>query len=399
MPASAGAARPQQPQRDVRRALGQRAAAGGGEHARRPRVGLGLGGQQVRGDDAVERAVVGQQPRGAAVQPRALGAEVGLDDLEHHRVDEAALGGVDQVRAGQHLELAARRLGRQARQRRDAADARRVAEHRRRPGDRQRARGEAPDARRDRPRDRAGHGRPDRRRPRDARPANGAARSSSVSSSGLPRVVSKQASTNSGEASMRARTSVATPSADSGGGPQQPRRGRGREPVEQLLLGARLGRPRGDRQQHRQVLDPPRERVEEAQARRVGPVRVVDDHQQRLLGGEVRAQPVEPVERRVRRVVALRHGRAEHRLGQRRRAREQRAPGAPDRRGAARPSKSCRTIPNAKSRSSGAPVALSTRSPASAARARRTRSSAVLPCPAGASSSATDPRAARAAAS
>ena len=117
---------------------------------------------------------------------------------------------------------------------------------------------------------------------------------------------------------------LAHPAGRQRGGAQQARRGRGGEAVEQLLLGTRLGGARSDRQQHRQVLDPAGERVEEAQARRVGPVRVVDDHQQRLLGGEVRAQPVEPVERRVGRVVAFGHGGAEHRLGQRGRARQQR---------------------------------------------------------------------------
>ena len=137
MPGVGGRGALQQPQRDVRRALGQRAPARGREHARRPRVGLRLGGQQVRRDDAVERAVVGQQPRRAAVQARALGPEVGLDDLGHHRMHEAPLGGVDQVRPGQHRELGRGLLGRQVRQRRDAPDARRVAEHRGRPRDRQ----------------------------------------------------------------------------------------------------------------------------------------------------------------------------------------------------------------------------------------------------------------------
>ena len=51
-----------------------------------------------------------------------------------------------------------------------------------------------------------------------ARPSNGAARSSSVSSSGLPAVVSKQASTNAGSASIRVRTSAATPAGESGDG-------------------------------------------------------------------------------------------------------------------------------------------------------------------------------------
>ena len=123
---------------------------------------------------------------------------------------------------------------------------------------------------------------------------------------------------------MRVRTSSPTPAGESACGRRSTRGGRGREPVEQRLLGPRLRGPGGDRQQHRQILDPAGERVEEAQARGVGPVRVVDDHQQRLLGGQVRAQPVEPVERRVARVAAVAGGGTEDRLGQRGRARQQR---------------------------------------------------------------------------
>ena len=212
------------------------------------------------------------------------------------------------------------------------------------------------------------------------RPENDVARSSSVSSSGLPAVVSKQASTNAGEASIRVRTSAATPSTDSGDGPQQPRRGRGREPVEQRLLGPRLGRPRGDRQQHGQVLDAPGERVEEAQARRVGPVRVVDDDQQRLLGGEVRAQPIQPVERRVARAVPARGRRAEDRLGQRRRRPRTAARGAPAPRRAARP----RTAAARSRTRSRAPAARRSRSARAARPSRRASAgpAATPSCPA-----------------
>ena len=283
MPASAGVARCSSRSATSGRALGQRAPAGGGEHARRPRVVLGFGGQQVRGHDAVERAVGGQQARRAPVQARALGPEVGLDDVADHRVHEAPFGGVDQVRAHQDLELGRRLLDRQR-----TTAPRRGGRSSRRPARRSRAR--PPDAPGESRRMRAVTVRATvpgtvvrTAAASSARPENDVARSSSVSSSGLPAVVSKQASTNAGDASIRAAPARRRPRPTAARA-QQHGRGRGREPVEQRLLGARLGRPRGHRQQHRQVLDAAGERVEEAQARRVRPVGVVDDHQQRLLG-------------------------------------------------------------------------------------------------------------------
>ena len=396
MPGVLGLGAGEQPQRDVRRALGQRAPARARQDLRRPRVVRRLGREQVRGDDAVQRAVRVQQPRRLAVQARALGAQVGLHRLAHHRVHEARVLRVDQVRVGERAQLP-RRLGlAELGERRDAREARRVPEHGGRAGDGERRGGERADAGRDRRAARSCGRRRPRRRGRGTAPRC----SSSVSSSGLPRVVSKHAVHERrlgvelglherGDARLGERLRAV-----------QARHRRGREPVQQRLLGARLGGPRADRQQHRQVLHPARERVQEAQARRVRPVRVVDHDQQRLLGRQVRREPVEPVQRRVRRVLRRPRVRGgEHRLGEPRGAREQPRRGAPRRRRAAR-----RRRAGARSRTrSRAPAArpwrVRTLKPCSAASARRTRSSDVLPCPAGASSSATDPAAARAACS
>ena len=117
MPASFGLGPGEQPQRDVRRALGQRAPARARQDPRRPRVVRRLGREQVGGDDAVQRAVRVQQPRRLAVQARALRAEIGLDrSPAPSGARSASPGGVDQVRVGEHLELRApprpRRAGR-----------------------------------------------------------------------------------------------------------------------------------------------------------------------------------------------------------------------------------------------------------------------------------------------
>ena len=73
----------EQSQRDVRCALGQRATASGGEDPGGPRVGLRLGGEQVHGDHAVVRAVLGEQPGGAAVQRASARCRAGRRRRSH----------------------------------------------------------------------------------------------------------------------------------------------------------------------------------------------------------------------------------------------------------------------------------------------------------------------------
>jgi hypothetical protein len=64
---------------------------------------------------------------------------------------------------------------------------------------------------------------------------------------------------------------------------------------------------------------PAGEEAEEADARLVGPLHVVDGDEQRAVRGEARAQPVEPVQARVRGLLA---GALEERAGEARGAGE-----------------------------------------------------------------------------
>ena len=73
-------------------------------------------------------------------------------------------------------------------------------------------------------------------------------------------------------------------------------------------------RPQRDHQRHRQLVEAPLEVGEEAQARLVRPLEVVDGEQQRPLGGQVGDEPVQPVQHGVARLGLLRAGR--HRPGQ-----------------------------------------------------------------------------------
>ena len=102
-------------------------------------------------------------------------------------------------------------------------------------------------------------------------------------------------------------------------------------------IGHELGHERGRRrlfrrarpEQHQegQSLEPPCEVGEPAQRRLVGPVQIVDHEERRLAEGEVRGQPVEPVEHCVRRLPSTlcggRRGWREERSAEFGRAREQ----------------------------------------------------------------------------
>ena len=109
--------------------------------------------------------------------------------------------------------------------------------------------------------------------------------------------------------------------ADRGAGqrPGADRRGRqiGGDLADERRVGARLRAPRGDREQDRQALEPPRQVGEEAQRRAVAPVQVVDREHERPVAGEVEQQPVEAVQRRERRVAVVARRRLEHGAGAR----------------------------------------------------------------------------------
>ena len=157
-----------------------------------------------------------------------------------------------------------------------------------------------------------------------------------------------------------------------------------------------------------ELFEPRSAETRDTERRRVGPVRVVDDDADRACGGEVRAQPVEAVEDRERRVagrgsVAFRGRRARQARGalrRRRRATCSSSARSSSEASASGGSNSWRTTPNAKSRSSSVPPrARSTRIPSSAAVPRAAASSAVLPIPAGPRRRRTLPRPVRACAS
>ena len=107
---------------------------------------------------------------------------------------------------------------------------------------------------------------------------------------------------------------------------QRPLAGRRRQPVEQLAL--RLGPvgAGGADEQQRHALEPPREIDEGAQRRRVRPVGVVGDQQQRRPVGEVRTEPVETVDDGVDVGSVLAAAEPEQWPGQRRRPGQQLGP-------------------------------------------------------------------------
>ena len=146
-------------------------------------------------------------------------------------------------------------------------------------------------------------------------------RSSSPSRNGLPPVTRAQAAVNAASGSPSAPRDRAADR--SGAEPARlehlDRRVVG-EVVEHRLPLPRLGRAGGGDEADREAVEPLREVGEPAQRGQVGPVDVVDEHQQRPLGGEVGRQPVEPVQRRAGVLLAA-HA-AQHRPRQRRRAAE-----------------------------------------------------------------------------
>ena len=76
----------------------------------------------------------------------------------------------------------------------------------------------------------------------------------------------------------------------------------GEQEREQRRGGALGLRARGHDERERQLLQARQQEGQEAQRRRVGPVRVVDGEHERAVAGEVRAQPVEAVQDGERRV-------------------------------------------------------------------------------------------------
>ena len=176
-----------------------------------------------------------------------------------------------------------------------------------------------------------------RRWPR-GRPARRAARRRAAGVSRRPRVTASALS-GSGRRTVVAEWARSSSSSGSGSGGWP----------------ARHGHHRRDRQ----LLDPLGEVDEEAQRRRIAPVGVVDAQHERALLGEVRAQPVEAVQRG-REALRDRRALQHERCGQPGRPREVALPlGVVE--AADGFSNSCRATPNGRSCSRSRPHALSTR--------------------------------------
>ncbi len=110
--------------------------------------------------------------------------------------------------------------------------------------------------------------------------------------------------------------------------PDRRRRGVGQQLGQEPGIASLLGRPRRDRDEKRQPLEPAGEVAEPAERGAVGPVEVVDREHRRLLVRDVRREPVEAVQRRERRVDLVARPldearRLEQRRRERRRAREE----------------------------------------------------------------------------
>jgi hypothetical protein len=84
-----------------------------------------------------------------------------------------------------------------------------------------------------------------------------------------------------------------------------------------------IDRPGCEDQRERERLDPPRGVGEKPQRRLVCPVRVVDQHQQRSAFGEIRQQPVEPVQHVERDRLLITDRVQQHRRRERRGPRQQ----------------------------------------------------------------------------
>ena len=86
------------------------------------------------------------------------------------------------------------------------------------------------------------------------------------------------------------------------GRPHDRRRRVGEDLGDARLVRALVGRPRRDRDEQRQALEPALEMREPAQRRAVGPVEIVDRDHRRPAQRDVRREPVEPVQHRERHV-------------------------------------------------------------------------------------------------
>ena len=128
------------------------------------------------------------------------------------------------------------------------------------------------------------------------------------SSSGLPPVASRQAAVNAASGSAPRRSAISRATAASLSGPRHDaeRVRVRRELGDEHGIDAGLAAAQAQREHDPRPGEAARDEGEVAERRRVAPVEVVDDEQQPPVLGEVRGQPVEPVERGERAVARSR---------------------------------------------------------------------------------------------
>ena len=321
---------PQVAERDLRGATAPSTGGGLDQHAHRLLIAGGVGLVVMDGDALGVGAGRGEDRRRVRVGAGALaGGEVRVDGLAHERMDErkappGARGG--RVRRGgrerrgrrqdrrrlERVRGAARCVGLQARERCRDRGLNAVAEDHDRSGERVRFGRQPAQAGQRGAADRAGGLALDQR---GVGRGGGDVGQFAQELAEQERVAARDPRAGGNEGRLR----VAADHPADGGLAEvvwlEDVEGRvGREDVEH-----RLARAGGHHQTRGEPVEALREVREPAQRRRVGPVEVVDEEQQRLFGGEVRGQPVQAVQGGR---VALAVAAAQDRLGKRGRAHE-----------------------------------------------------------------------------
>ena len=282
--------------------MGERFAGGGEQSVEHPLLARRRHPQELRGDRLGARAFLVEQGGGEAVADAAAGGRDRLvDGRGDERVDEGEdlAGGLEHAGAGELVggDRGGARV--ELGERRGPVEPRPAGEHRH--GLRQR------DGRRREPREAlAGQG---REALGGALPHPLGRRRVGVAAFGVEagddlvdvvRVAAGPGVAGGGEVVVDG--AVPEPRRQVGGArgvetlrPEQRRRRLGADRVERRRAGGRVAASHSDREQHRQVLEPPRQVGEPVERGAVGPLRVVDDQRHRPALGEVGDQPVEAV--------------------------------------------------------------------------------------------------------
>ena len=301
----------EQRHRGVRRALGARGGGSGGEHVDDPRIAAARRGQQVRRDLLRRRLVLGEQRGRASVAHDALRERhLVVDRVAHERVHEP--GGRlrhEDLGAGERRRGDGRLLERHAGQRGghalhgDPEDGERL-----RQGDRLVPEPVQPHQ----------HGARDRPRPDPAHGARLARERPDVllgerreELAQQQRVAARGLEAGRGERRLRLPAEAVRDQPGHGRLAQGPRHDAERVRVRRELgdehgIDAGLAAAQAQREHDPRPRQPAGDEREVAERRRVAPVEVVDDEQQPAVFGEVRGQPVEPVERGERAVARSR---------------------------------------------------------------------------------------------